>query len=66
MADPGFVESGAPPDAFKRPPPTIGDVDAHPDSAFIWAVILETRRACAEAREGGVRGRAAKAYPYLG
>ena len=30
--------------AFHAHPPSIADVDKHPDSAFIWAVILATRR----------------------
>ena len=62
MADPAFADAGAPPEAVKRPRPLIGDVDSHPDSAFIWAVILETRQAC---RDATARSHT-RAFPYLG
>lgn len=39
-----FAEASAPPEAFKLPAPSIDQVDAHPDAAFIWSVILATRR----------------------
>lgn len=60
MADLYFAEAGAPPEALKVPPPTIQQVDSHPDRDFIWAVILETRRACLR-REG----RPLAIRPYL-
>lgn len=50
MPDLYFAEASAPPGALKIKP-TIQQVDAHPDRDFIWAVILETRRACLR-REG--------------
>jgi len=39
-----FAEASALPEAYKLPPPSIAQVDAHPDAAFIWSVILATRR----------------------
>ena len=39
-----FAEASAPTEAFKLPPPSIDQVDGHPDAAFIWSVILATRR----------------------
>lgn len=39
-----FADAGAPPEAFRRVPPSLAEVDAHPDRDFIWAVILATRR----------------------
>ena len=39
-----FAETDAPTEAFRLPPPTVEQVDRHPDSAFIWSVILATRR----------------------
>lgn len=39
-----FAETDAPPEAFRLPPPTVEQVGLHPDSAFIWSVILATRR----------------------
>lgn len=39
-----FAEASAPPEAYKLVPPTVDQIDAHPDAAFIWAVVLATRR----------------------
>lgn len=39
-----FAEASAPPEAYRLPPPTVDQVDAHPEAAFIWSVILATRR----------------------
>jgi hypothetical protein len=39
-----FAEASAPVEAHKLAPPTVDQVDAHPDAAFIWSVILATRR----------------------
>lgn len=58
MVDPMFCEASAPVEAMRVPQPTIADVDNHPDRAFIWAVILQTRRACKSGEPRLVR-------PYL-
>jgi hypothetical protein len=61
MADHAFYEAGAPPEVMRQPPPTVADVDAHPDRLFIWAVILATRKACTDA----TRGRVPLTHPYI-
>jgi hypothetical protein len=38
-----FIERDPPVEAYRVPRPTIEQVDAHPDAAFIWAVIIATR-----------------------
>lgn len=41
-----FSDSDPPTEVLRLPTPSIEQVDAHPDSAFIWSVILATREAC--------------------
>ena len=48
MANIRFVECSAPAEAFRVPEPTIEQIDNHPDRAFLWAIILATRKACRE------------------